>query len=185
MTIVYCWDFTKKCPDGFSKNQDATVTCSGSGLKVVSQQTKSTPGVKKYIKLCSGKKYSIEVTGYKKCGKPFVWVYDRKSKKRLIPDYTCLPSKTDSNPCPSVCATFCATSDSIAIGVLFTSPNKGDTAVIKSIKIIEGEVCSCNDNYGTNYGTPYDVCSCDDTYAEQYNGCSCNNHYVCSCDNKY
>ena len=108
----------------WSTNQKVRVSAKMTDcLVVTSDQNRSTPGLYTRLYLKQNTRYTVEAKG---CAyhhaKAFVWVFDPKTCKRLIPNYTCLPS---TRGC--VCADFCTPESAneyvcIYVGALFTGP---------------------------------------------------------------
>jgi hypothetical protein len=91
-------------------------------LVVTSDQNRSTPGLYTRLYLKQNTQYTVEVKGCSYHAQAFVWVFDPKTCKRLIPNYTFLPS---TRGC--VCADFCTPESAneyvcLYVGALFTGP---------------------------------------------------------------
>ena len=108
----------------WSTNQKVRVSAKASDcLIVTSDQNLSTPGLYTRLYLKQNTQFAIEVKG---CAyhhaQAFVWVFDPKTCKRLVPNYTYLPS---TRSC--VCADFCTPKSAneyvcLYVGALFTGP---------------------------------------------------------------
>ena len=96
-------------------------------LVVTSGQNRSTPGLYTRMYLKQNTNYTVEVKGCSYHGtKAFVWIYDPRTKLRLIPNYTFLPRQKRG----VVHAHFCSPKSAneyvnLHVGVLFTGPVKG------------------------------------------------------------
>lgn len=107
----------------WSTNQKVRVSAKTSDcLVVTSDQNRSTPGLYTRLYLKQNTQYTIEVKGCSYHAKAFVWVFDPKTCKRLIPNYTFLPA---TRGC--VCADFCTPKSAneyvcLYAGALFTGP---------------------------------------------------------------
>ena len=105
-------------------NQCVTIGCKAGGLLVTSRQNRSTPGIYTPVYLKQNTSYRVDVTAQAfRNAKAFVFVYNPATRKRLIPNYTCV-SNTQLN---TVSADFCTPSCGneyigIWLGVLFTGP---------------------------------------------------------------
>lgn len=107
----------------WSTNQKVRVSAKTSDcLVVTSDQNRSTPGLYTRLYLKQNTQYTVEVKGCSYHAQAFVWVFDPKTCKRLIPNYTFLPS---TRGC--VCADFCTPESAneyvcLYVGALFTGP---------------------------------------------------------------
>ena len=106
-------------------------------LLVTSGQNRSTPGLYTRMYLKQNTNYSVEMKG---CSlhnaRAFVWIYDPRTKDRLVPNYTFLPKQKRG----IVHAHFCSPSSAneyvcLHVGVLFTGPTHGQQFEICRITV--------------------------------------------------
>ena len=110
-------------------------------LCVTSRQSRSTPGAFTRVFLTPNSCYRVTVTGQaigQSCA--FVFVYDPVSRKRLIPNYTLLP--TSCVGCAD--ATFVTPRSHkntvcLLIGVLLTKPKNGQSFCIQEVRLDKGD----------------------------------------------
>jgi len=133
--------------DIWKSNQKVKVCFFNTHATIRPKQSKSTPGIYIPLKLKPCSSYRIEVYGYTydEHSKPFVWIYDRHDKERLISNYSFLPYFSNQSPScdPSklnVKVPFKTTDSCLYyIGVLFTSPCVTDECILHKICVFPNE----------------------------------------------
>lgn len=134
-TIIPATSSNRKC---WTANQCVSIGYTSSKqFLVTSRQNRSTPGVYTEVYLKQNTHYCVSVSGQSLGNsKAFVFVYNPDNKKRLIPNYTFLPSSCFG------CAEAHFTTPSCAneyiclyLGVLFTSPCNGQQFCLQEIRV--------------------------------------------------
>ena len=128
-------------------NQCASAQFYDDCVVVTSEQDRSTPGIKTSIHLKANQRFCLRTFGqsYRQaCA--FVWVYLLPSKRRLIPNYTMLPSDSSGESCVDI--EFCTPPSKkshvqVFIGVLFTGPPKtGDQYFLRKMELTYLQSCT-------------------------------------------
>ena len=128
------------------KNQCVTTQFYDDCTVVTSEQARSTPGIKASLHLKANQRFHLRTYGKsfrQACA--FVWVYLLSSKKRLIPNYTMLPSDDSGETCVDI--EFCTPKSrkshlQVFIGVLFTGPPKcGDQFQLQKMELTYMQDC--------------------------------------------
>jgi hypothetical protein len=119
-------------------NQCVSVGCDDpSRLLVTSRQNQSTPGIYTEVYLKQHTRYCVYVTGQALANScAFVFVYDPATKRRLIPNYTFLPTQRDDCVNAVFTSPACATEYArVHLGVLFTQPRNGQQFSLEEIRL--------------------------------------------------
>ena len=118
-------------------NQCVTIGCKQNQLLVTSRQNRSTPGIYTEVYLKQNTCYCVEISGQALGNsRAFVFVYNPVTKKRLIPNYTFLPSTCFGCVEASFVTPSCGNDYlCIYIGVLLTAPCNGQQFCLQEARI--------------------------------------------------
>ena len=134
-TIIPATPSNRKC---WTTNQCVSIGYTSSKqFLVTSRQNRSTPGVYTEVYLKQNTCYGVSVSGQALGNsKAFVFVYNPATKKRLIPNYTLLPSNCFGCAEAQFVTPPCANEYiCLYIGVLFTSPCNGQQFSMQEIRL--------------------------------------------------